>query len=116
MPYPNQYFNQYPQSQMPMSVMSAQRYEIIHVNGRNGADALQMLPNSNVLLLDDTAPIVWLVQTDGAGYKSLTPFDISVHKDKSAPDYQSLEDRISKLEEILNDKSDSKSIKSDSGS
>lgn len=34
-----------------------QKYEVIRVNGENGARALQMMPNSSVLLLDDTAPI-----------------------------------------------------------
>ena len=38
------------------------RYEITHVNGANGANAFRMAANSNTLLLDDTAPIVWLAQ------------------------------------------------------
>lgn len=73
-----QYQNPYLNSNYYQSPFSPplQKYEIVHVNGKNGADAFQMAPNSNNLLLDDTAPIVWLVQTDGAGYKSLTPFDI----------------------------------------
>ena len=104
MQYQNPYLN-YPQSYVQNTQPFAQKYEITHVNGRNGAEMFQMAPNSNHLLLDDTAPIVWLVQTDGAGYKSLTPFDISPHKDAPAIDIQSLESRISKLEEILNDKS-----------
>lgn len=98
--YQNPYLN-FPQTyQQP-----TQRYEIIHVNGRNGAEMLQMAPNSSVLLLDDTASVVWLAQTDGAGYKTLTPFDIVPHQEAPVPDYKSLESRISRLEEMLNDKS-----------
>lgn len=81
----------------------APKYEIVHVNGRNGAEAFQMSPNSNSLLLDDTASIVWLVQTDGAGYKTLTPFDISPHQEVAPPDFKSLEERIIRLEERMND-------------
>lgn len=105
--YQNPYLNYSPNYNQNYSqnYNYAQRYEITHVNGRNGADMFQMAPNSNHLLLDDTAPIVWLVQTDGAGYKTLTPFDIVPHQDAPAPDYKSLESRISKLEERLNDKS-----------
>ena len=100
------YFNSYPNnSQMNPQFNMPQKHEIIHVNGRNGADMFQMAPNSNVLLLDDTAPIVWLAQTDGAGYKTLSAFDIVPHKEVPAPDFQALEDRISRLEEKLNAKS-----------
>ena len=35
-----------------------QRQEIVRVNGKNGADAYQMAPNSSILLLDETAPII----------------------------------------------------------
>ena len=80
-----------------------QKTEIIHVNGENGARALQMAPNSNALLLDDTAPLVWLVQTDGAGYKTVTPYSITPYKPEPAPDFKSLEERIAKLEEMLHE-------------
>ena len=104
MQYQNPYLS-FPQSYTQNSQSYAQRYEIVHVNGKNGAEMFQMAPNSNTLLLDDTAPIVWLVQTDGAGYKSLTPFDIIPHKDVPAIDLSALESRITKLEELINDKS-----------
>lgn len=35
-----------------------QRQEVVRVNGRNGANAYQMAPNSSILLLDETAPII----------------------------------------------------------
>lgn len=92
----------------------APRYEVIQVNGEGGVDAFQMGPNSSVLLLDKTAPIVWLVQSDGAGYKVKTPYDISPHQAVPPADINSLEQRLSKLEEIVNARyqSDDKPVKS----
>lgn len=47
-----------------------------------GARAFQMLPNSESLLLDETEPLVWLAVTDGAGYKTVTPFKIEAYSPK----------------------------------
>lgn len=87
-----------------------QRQEIIKVNGQNGARAFQMAPNSSALLLDESAPIVWLVQTDGAGYKTELPYSITPYQAQPEPDYGSLEERIRRLEDAINGK------KSDAGS
>lgn len=82
------------------------------VSGRPGAEAYQLNANSDVLLLDNTAPIVWLVQTDGAGYKTLTAYDITPHEETKPEDvYKSLEERIAKLEEKLNAKPDTANAK-----
>lgn len=87
--------------QMPNTYQQPmQRQEIVHVNGQAGANAYQMAPNSNILLLDDTAPIIWLAQTDGAGYKTVTPYDITPHQEKRI-DVDSLELRIKKLEDMM---------------
>lgn len=80
-----------------------QKTDIIHVNGENGARAFQMAPNSNILLLDDTAPLVWLAQTDGAGYKTVTPYSITPYKPEPPVDIKQLEQRIAKIEEALNE-------------
>lgn len=93
----------------PYAGASAQqlpRYEVIHVNGRGGVDAFQMGPNSSVILMDDTAPMIWLCRTDGAGYKTATAFDISVHQDAPAVDLSDINQRLSRLEEWVNGKSD----------
>lgn len=82
----------------------APRYEIIHVTGRNGAEALQMAPNSSALALDDTAPLVWLCRTDGAGYLTVTPFDITQHAEPPAVSVDELSARLSRLEEMLNER------------
>ena len=86
-----------------------QRYEIIKVNGQNGAAAFQMAPNSQVLLLDETAPVVWLKTTDGAGYPTLTPYDITpaqTQEQKEAGRFDAIEKRLTELEAMIRDKSD----------
>ena len=80
-------------------------YDIIQVKGKNGAEALQMAPNSKVLLLDETDPLVWFVQTDGAGYKTITPYSITPYEPAPPIDLNALEARITSLEEKLNAKS-----------
>lgn len=84
-----------------------QRQEIIHVNGKGGADAFQLAPNSSALLLDDTAPIIWLKVTDGAGYPTVTPYTITPYVPEPPVDLKSLEERIKKLEGMLNNESNS---------
>ena len=98
----------YPQIQMP-----APQMQVIKVSGENGVDAFQIGPNSSVLLLDETAPIVWFVQTDGAGYKTKTPYDITLHTPETVPDVKGMEEmlldidkRLKYVEEAMRDESD----------
>ena len=88
--------------QMPQQVPSlAPRYEVIKVNGEAGARNFRMGPNSNALLLDETAPIIWYVQTDGTGYLTVTPFDITPHQVQAPINLNDLSERVSKLEEAI---------------
>lgn len=80
-----------------------QPMRVVRVSGKPGAEAFQMAPNSEVLLLDETAPIVWLKTTDGAGYPRLIPYDISVHEEEKPVDYKSFEERLKRLEDIINE-------------
>lgn len=76
-------------------------YEIIKVNGEQGARAFNMGPNSNCFLADTTNPnLIWLAQTDGAGYLTVTPLDVNVHTVKPQPDINALEERIKHLEDM----------------
>ena len=77
------------------------KQEVVKVNGENGARAFPLGANSSALLLDESGVIVWLVTTDGAGYKTVAPFDISPHEAAPAPNYDDLETRITKLEEMM---------------
>lgn len=96
------------QNQYLQNLMMPQQQEVVKVNGKNGVDAFQLAPNSSALLLDTTAAIVWLVQTDGAGYKTSTAYDITPHVPEEETQFKTLEERISKLEETINAKSNTK--------
>ena len=97
-PLYNPMINPYLAQQQPQQP----RREVVKVNGENGARAFPMGANSSALLLDENGVIVWLVTTDGAGYKSVAPFDITPHHEAPAPDFGSLEARITRLEERVN--------------
>lgn len=113
--YMNPYLNSYQpyqtsfqSAQMPFSAQQ----QVVKVNGENGARAFQMGANSSALLLDESGTIVWLVTSDGAGYKTVSPYDITPHQFAKAPDYSTLESRISRLEELINaDTNNSSAVK-----
>lgn len=77
-------------------------YEIIKVNGEESAKNFRMAANSAALLLDENEPIVWFVQTDGAGYCTATPYDITPHVKVPPIDINQLAQRVSQLEETIN--------------
>ena len=90
-------------SQMLSPQPSNMQKHIVKVNGRAGAESYQLAPNSDDILLDMNDPVIYFVQTDGAGYKTITPYDISPHKEISQTDkFRSLDERITKLEEAIN--------------
>jgi len=101
-----------PYSFTPQIQMPAPQMQVNKVHGEAGVDAFQIGPNSSVLLLDETAPIVWFVQTDSAGYKSKTPYDIAIHTQeppieaKMDERFASIDRRLKSLEEALLDESD----------
>lgn len=78
------------------------------VNGWNGANACQMAPDSSRLALDSSGSMIWLITTDSAGYKTITPYDISDHKENAPtqipiPDFSAIETRLSRLEAFMNE-------------
>ena len=92
--------------QQRMQTRNAPRYEVIQVNGENGARAFAMAPNSSALLMDATAPIVWLCTTDGAGYLTASPFSIAPYQQEKPVDVKTLEERIERLEARMSEQSD----------
>lgn len=102
-PYNNQ--NQLSQLLLQQAIQPQTQSKVVEVTGRAGAEAYQLGPDSSILLLDNTAPIVWLVKSDGAGYKTLSAYDIKPHEEEKPIDhFKELEDRITKLEETVNAK------------
>ena len=76
--------------------------EVIQVAGRAGAENLRMGPNSSALVLDNTAPIIWFVKTDGSGLINATPYDYTPHIDPPPVDLNDIQQRLISLEEKLN--------------
>ena len=99
MNYGNPFLNPYGQQFMPTVQQPAQ--QVVRVSGENGARAYQLPPNSSALLLDETGVIIWLVTSDGAGYKTVSAYDIQPHKTETAREYSDLESRVKKLEEMI---------------
>ena len=116
--FPQAYGNTYPNYPAPYQ----QQIQVVRVNGKNGAMAQNMPPNSSILLLDESAPVVWLKTTDGAGYPSVTGYSITPVQDSqraepklTSDEYTSLDERITKLEKERRsygvEKSDSSGLK-----
>ena len=87
-----------------MAVAQAPQMQVTKVNGEGGANAFSMGPNSSALLLDTSGTMIWAVTTDGAGYKTVMPYDIIPHKSQAAITYEGLENRIKRLEDMINDR------------
>lgn len=103
--YVNPYLNPYGQQYQPYQSQiqpQLQQQQVTKVNGENGAKAYNMAPNSSALLLDECGTIVWLKVTDGAGFPTITPYDVTPHQPTPQPDYSTLETRIARLEELVN--------------
>ena len=96
-------YNYYPQ--FGTNVLPAQ--QVVTASGKESIDKLQMAPNSSVLVMDTTAPMVWLCVSDGLGNVTSEPWDISPHKEK--PKENEFEKRLAaieeKLQEVINGKS-----------
>ena len=101
--YMNPYMNPYGQQYQTYQQQQLPQQQVVKVNGENGARAYPMGANSSAWLLDESGLISWLVITDGASYKTITPYDVTPHKTVQQQDFSSLESRISKLEGIVNE-------------
>ena len=91
--YPGSQFSQQPAAS---NVLPPQ--QVVQANGKASISALRMSPNSSVLIMDTTAPIVWLCTSDGLGNVTPIASDIAPHKDTPTPDVSSFEQRLSAVE------------------
>lgn len=80
----------------PQNVLPAQ--QVLQANGKQSIDGLRMAPNSSVLVMDTTAPIVWLCTSDGLGNVTSAPYDITPHKDAKPAEIGDLETRLAAVE------------------
>ena len=100
--YNNPYFN-YPQIQPQIQTQQTflPKQEIIKVNGKSSVESIQLAPNSSIIVMDTTAPLVWLCVSDGVGKVTATPYQISEYKEKPPINVDDIEARLSRIEEKL---------------
>ena len=102
---PYGYVPQYQQMQ-PVQQTPVVQQQVTRVNGENGAKAYNIGANSSALLLDESGTMVWLVTSDGAGYRTVSAYDIVPHQQTPAQDFGNIENRLQtvekKIEEMMN--------------
>ena len=92
-PYPNLYgFYQAPNQHI------LPQQQILQVNGKASVDTIQLAPNSSLLAMDNTAPIVWMCVSDGVGKVTATPYDVIPHKDEPTI---SIDQRLTNIEKTI---------------
>ena len=100
------YYNPYPGYQTPYQAAfqqaaqqpQLQQEQVTQVNGKASVEQIKLAPNSSKLVMDTTAPIVWLCISDGVGRVTATPYDITEHKDLPPVDLSGLEQRLAAVE------------------
>ena len=105
MGYQSPFFNPYGFMQQGQVQQNMPVTQVVRVNGENGAKAYSLGANSSALLLDESGLMVWLITTDGAGYKSISAYDIAPHQEAPKPDFGSLESRVQSIEKRLEEMS-----------
>ena len=113
-PQYNGYAN-YPVSAQPMPQQHMQnalpQQQVLQANGKASIDALRLAPNSSVLVMDSSAPIIWLCVSDGIGTVTSKAYDITEHKDAPVvnADMEDLHKRLDavekRIEEVLKNES-----------
>ena len=88
--YQQQFYNQNTAQQI-------QTPSIIEVNGLEGAKAYQMQPNSRVALFDLSNMALFIKITDGAGFPTITEFDINVKETKQIENTENTDNIILEL-------------------
>ena len=78
-----------------------QPQQILQVAGAASIKSLRMAPNSSLLAMDTTAPLVWQCVSDGTGMVTATAWDISLHKDPPTPEQIAAEQRLSNIENSI---------------
>ena len=89
-------------SQQPSMPNMLPPQQVVQANGKASISALRMSPNSSVLIMDTTAPIVWLCTSDGLGNVTPVAYDITPHKETPVPDMSNFEQRLSAVESSVN--------------
>ena len=107
----NPYFNMYPQQAAANVYNKLPVYKADPIQGENAAWQFPMGPNSEIYLPDNEEDIIWWIRTDGAGNRTVTPFDVKLHKKPEPVDMNKILERLEALEEKVNAKSNKSNAK-----
>ena len=75
--------------------------QVLQASGKASIDAIRMAPNSSALVMDTTAPLVWLCTSDSLGNVTSVAYDITPHKEAPPVDVAGLETRIAEIEKRM---------------
>lgn len=100
--YNNPYNSIFQPQQQIQQTNTLPHQQIIQVNGKASVDTIQLAPNSSILVMDTSAPIVWMCVSDGVGKVTSTPYDIVVHEEKSPINIADVEKRLENVEKFVN--------------
>lgn len=71
--------------------------QVLQVDGRASVEKIRMAPNSTLLALDRTNPIIWFCSSDGVGNVTATPFDYTKHEEEPEISMSSLQSQLNDL-------------------
>lgn len=97
-PYPANFQNTQNYQMNPVMLPQEQ---VTQVEGRAEAEKIQLGPNSSRLVMDKTAPLIWLCVSDGVGQVTATPYDIHEHVDTPPVDMGGIEQRLAAVEAYI---------------
>lgn len=88
--------------QQPQQAIAPQQ-TIQYTNGKNGAEAYQMAPNSSAILMDSNNPIFYLKMSDANGLCTIRTFEFKEKIEQKQEDVFASKEDVAKLETRLNE-------------
>ena len=82
---------------------SPPQVKIFNVNGRAGAEAFNLAPDSSIFLLDSKDPVIWLVTTDSAATKTITRIKAVIEEEPAQQQTVALNGELQQVNEKLED-------------
>lgn len=77
--------------------------QILQVNGKEGLSNMKLAPNSSVLVVDNSLPLIYKCVSDSLGNVQTTTYDVSVHKEVEEIKMDTIEQRMTFLEQQINE-------------
>lgn len=101
------------QNNMIWGNYSPQRLPVYKADPIHGENAAWQFPigGGEIYLPDADEDIIWWIRVDQNGNKSVTPFDVTLHKKPEPIDMNNIIDRLNALEEKINAKQNKSNAK-----